>query len=250
MIAIIGSQRKKGTYDAVVQFGEYLKSYGGIEFEPLFLHNYKLEFCTGCKLCFDKGEEFCPLKDDRDLLIDKMNQADGVVFASPNYAFHVSARMKNLFDRLAFIFHRPRFWGKPCAAIVAQGIFGGDKLVDYLNSSGENLGFHAVGGCVVATLEPTTEAIRKKNEQKLQKAAAVFHKALGCPAPAPSLFRLLMFRISRTKIRSMLTEESRDFRYYQDNGWFVSDYYHETSLGFPKKALGRFFDVIGERITF
>jgi multimeric flavodoxin WrbA len=30
-----------------------------------------------------KGEEFCPLKDERDLLIEKMMSSDGVVFACP-----------------------------------------------------------------------------------------------------------------------------------------------------------------------
>ena len=39
-------------------------------------------------LCLNKGEELCPLKDDRDLLIDKMNNSDGIIFASPNYSFY------------------------------------------------------------------------------------------------------------------------------------------------------------------
>lgn len=249
VIVLIGSQRKKGTYDAVLKFGEYLTSHGGIEFETIFLHDYNLEFCTGCKLCFDKGEEYCPLKDDRDLLIEKINLSDGVIFASPNYAFHVSARMKNLFDRLAFIFHRPRFWGKACTSIVAQGIFGGGKIVKYLNSMGENLGFHTSRGCVLQTLEPTTEAMRRKNDRKIKKAATAFYKALMRNTPPPSIFRLMMFRISRTKIRMMLKEEYRDFRYYQEHGWFESDYYYETSLGLFKNIMGCFFDFIGRKTT-
>jgi len=32
-----------------------------------------------------------PLKDDRDVLIEKMMTSDAVVFASPNYSFQVSA---------------------------------------------------------------------------------------------------------------------------------------------------------------
>ncbi|WP_444659470.1 flavodoxin family protein [Caproiciproducens sp. R2] len=249
VIALIGSQRKKETYDAVLNFGEYLTSHGGIEFETIFLHDYNLGFCTGCKLCFDKGEEYCPLKDDRDLLIEKISRSDGVIFASPNYAFHVSARMKNLFDRLAFIFHRPRFWGKACMSIVAQGIFGGNKIVKYLNSMGENLGFHTSRGCVLQTLEPTTEAMRRKNDREIQRAATAFYKALMCSTLPPSIFRLMMFRISRTKIRMMLNEEYRDFRYYQEHGWFESDYYYETSLGLLKKVMGSFFDFIGRKTT-
>jgi hypothetical protein len=33
----------------------------------------------------DKGEEFCPLKNDRDILIEKMVNSDRIIFASPNY---------------------------------------------------------------------------------------------------------------------------------------------------------------------
>jgi multimeric flavodoxin WrbA len=53
-----------------------------------------LQRCRGCKLCLDKGEEFCAFKDDRDLLIEKMMTSDGVDFASPNYSFQVSAFMQ------------------------------------------------------------------------------------------------------------------------------------------------------------
>ena len=249
VIALIGSQRKKATYDAALKFGNYLKSYGEIEFETIFLQDYRLEYCTGCKLCFDKGEEYCPLRDDRDRLIEKISGADGVIFASPNYAFHISARMKNLFDRLAFLFHRPRFWGKTCTAIVVQGIWGGEKIVKYLNRMGENLGFHSTRGCVLTTLEPVAEAVRRKNDEKIKKAAAVFYKALMRGAPSPSVFRLMMFRMTRTMIHGMQNEGFRDFRYYQERGWFESDYYDETSLGFLKKVLGCFFDFIGRRMT-
>lgn len=250
IITLIGSQRKKETYSAVLKFGEYIKSYGGIEFETIFLHDYNLGFCTGCKLCFDKGEEYCPLKDDRDVLIEKISRSDGVIFASPNYAFHVSAQMKNLFDRLAFLFHRPRFWGKACTAIVTQGVFGGDKIVKYLNSMGENLGFHTSCGCVLQTLEPNTEAMRRKNDRKIKKAAAAFYKVLMNGAPSPSLFRLMMFRITRTMIGKMQSKGYRDYSYFKELGWLESDYYYPASLGLFKKAMGSFFDFLGRRMIF
>jgi multimeric flavodoxin WrbA len=89
-----------------------------------------------------QGEEFCPLKDDRDVLIRKMMTSDGVVFASPNYSYQVSATMKIFLDRLGFIFHRPHFFGKTYTSIVAQGIYGGSKIVKYLDFVGMGLGFN------------------------------------------------------------------------------------------------------------
>lgn len=62
--AFIGSARKQATYDSVREFEKCLKAYTEIEFEVVFLKDYPLEFCRGCKLCFDKGEEHCPIHDD------------------------------------------------------------------------------------------------------------------------------------------------------------------------------------------
>ncbi len=89
------------------------------------------------------------MKDDRDVLIEKIMASDGVVFASPNYSFQVSAIMKAFLDRLGFAFHRPRFFGKTFTSIVTQGIYGGGKIVDYLDFVANGLGFNTVkGSCI------------------------------------------------------------------------------------------------------
>ncbi len=118
--------------------------------------------CRGCKNCFRKGEEFCPLKDDRDVLIEKMMTSDGVVFATPNYSYQVSAIMKMFLDRLGFVFHRPRFFGKTFTSIVAQGIYGGSKIVKYLDFVGMGLGFNVVKGSCTTALDPMSEKERGK----------------------------------------------------------------------------------------
>jgi len=200
--AFIGTQTRKATYQAVQEFEKDLKQYGEIDFEYVFLSDYHLEFCRGCKLCFDKGEEYCPLKDDRDVLLKKMEHSDGIIFATPNYAFQLSARMKNFFDRTAFIDHRPRFFGKTCTAIVTQGIGRGGDILKYLSFAGENLGFHVSKGCCANTLEPMTELQQKKLIQKVKKASARFYKQLLRPTPPPSFFRLMMFRMTRPLIKS------------------------------------------------
>jgi len=160
--AFVGSARKKHTHNAVQQFMSNLQSLGDIEYEIVALSDYRIETCRGCKACLDKGEELCPLKDDRDLLIEKMMASDGVVFASPIYSFQVSAIMKIFLDRIGFVFHRPRFFGKTFTNIVVQGIFGGPKVVKYLDFVGSGLGFNTVKGRVIISLEPTPCKVLKK----------------------------------------------------------------------------------------
>ena len=246
--AFIGTQTKKHTYQAVQEFEKNLRQYGEIDFEHVFLSDYHLEFCRGCKVCFDKGEEYCPLKDDRDLLLEKMEQSDGVIFATPNYAFQLSARMKNFFDRTAFLDHRPRFFGKACTAIVTQGIGKGGDILKYLYFAGENMGFYVSKGCCINTLEPMTELQQEKLNRKVKEVSARFYKELMRATPPPSFFRLMMFRISRPLIKAA-GEKYRDYHYYKEKGWLESDYYYPTSLGLPKKLAGYLYDLIGRQMA-
>lgn len=246
--AIIGSNRKKNTFHTVQEFEKDLRQYMDFDFEYVFLSDYHLEFCQGCKLCFDKGEEFCPLKDDRDVLLDKLEQSDGVIFATPSYAFQVSARMKNFIDRITFIFHRPRFFGKTFTSIVAQGVPIGRKIRKYIDSTGANLGFNVVKGCCVWTLEPMTEQQQQKLQQKIKKAAKRFYKGLIRKVPpVPSFFRLMAFRMTRTGLQNA-SVRYYDYYYFKEKGWFESDYYQKTKLGPIKKLVGHGFDLLGKKL--
>jgi multimeric flavodoxin WrbA len=248
--AFIASARKGATFWAVQELAENLEAYPEIDIEYVFLKDYDLAFCNGCKLCFDKGEENCPLKDDRDILLGKMEQSDGVIFATPNYSFQIAARMKNLLDRLAFIFHRPRFFGKASMPVVTQGIFGGGAILKYLNNMGLNFGFNVAKGCCLRTLEPETERQKKKNSARLKKASMRFYRELMRPLPkSPSLFWMMMFRMSRTSIKLMLDEQYKDYRYYKEKGWFESGYYDDVSLGPLKRLAGVLSDLLGRNMA-
>lgn len=248
--AFVGSARKKHTYDAAAQLLSNLQSLGEVEVEIVRLSDYRIETCRGCKVCFEKGEAFCPLKDDRDVLIEKLMASDGVVFASPNYAFQVSALMKTFLDRLAFICHRPRFFGKPYTSIVAQGIYGGKKIVSYLDFLANALGFDVVKGCCMTTLEPMTEKQQRKIDATLAKQARRYAARLEQPGcPAPKLIDLMFFRMSRTKMKLELDDRSLDYRYYAEKGWFASDFYYPTRLGLLKRGAGKVFDWMFARMS-
>jgi multimeric flavodoxin WrbA len=246
--AFIGTQSKKATYTAVKEFEKNLKRCGEVDFEYVFLSDYHLEFCRGCKLCFNKGEEYCPLKDDRDVLLEKIEHSDGIILATPNYAFQVSASMKNFLDRIAFIDHRPRFFGKTCTAIVVQGIYGGGNILKYLNFANEAMGFHISRGFCATTLDPMTKLQKESLTRKVNQASARFYKELIRPVSPPSFIRLMLFRFSRTSIKH-IDQTFRDYQYYKEKGWFESDYYFTAALGPIKKLAGNLFDLLGRRVS-
>jgi len=247
--AFVGSARKRHTYNAVCEFLEKLDAFGGVEPEIVRLGEYRIETCRGCKACFDRGEEFCPLKDDRDVLIEKIMASDGVVLASPNYSFQVSGLMKVFLDRMGFLFHRPRFHGKAFTSIVAQGIGGGKKLVEYLDFAAARLGFDVVKGSCSTAREPMTEKEQRKRSEALARQSTRFYRQLSKPTDhTPNLVHLMGFRMARTGIRQELDERSRDYTYYSERGWFEAEYYYPTHLGLLKRGAGHLFDAISARI--
>lgn len=246
--AFVGSARKKGlTATAARRLLEELQRLGDVRTELVFLSDYDLRVCRGCKTCFERDEALCPLKDDRDLLFDKMMASDGVVFASPVYSFQVTGQMKIFLDRLGFVFHRPRFHGKAFTSVVIQAFFGGRRVVKYLDLVGGGIGFDVVRGACLTGVEPQGERDRRKMEQALAALATRFHARLSSPAPAPSLFQLWAFRWGRTAVARLTDERSPDHRYYRDRGWLDADYFYPTRLGPLKRVAGATFDWFAAR---
>jgi multimeric flavodoxin WrbA len=242
--AFIGSARKKNTYRSVEKLLQNLESFGGIKTEMVVLSDFQVSVCKGCKLCLDKGEDLCSLKDDRDELLEKITNSDGVIFATPNYSFQVSGIMKVFLDRMGFYFHRPRFFGKVFTNIVVQGIYGGKKITEYLDFVGDRLGFNIVPGICLTALEPMSESERIAFEKSIDKLSHLFYKKLNTPSyPVPSLLKLMLFRMYRTSIKLILNDTYRDYTYFREKGWFESDYFYQTSLCIGKRMLGRIFDL-------
>jgi multimeric flavodoxin WrbA len=103
----------------------------GAEAETVYLLGDTVLPCRGCNLCHKRGR--CPQKDEFESIKRKILEADGLVLASPNYIFSVSAQMKAFLDRCSGILHCLAFEGKYGASVVTSG--GGDEgpIADYMN---------------------------------------------------------------------------------------------------------------------
>ena len=73
VLAIMGSPRKKGnTYKVVQEIEQRMRELGNVEFEYLFLRDANLEPCRGCDNCQPKGEDLCPIDDDREKIEEQI----------------------------------------------------------------------------------------------------------------------------------------------------------------------------------
>lgn len=69
----------------------------GHETEKICLYDKTIEFCKGCLACQLTGT--CVIHDNVAAILDRMQQADVVAFATPVYFYEMSGQMKTLLDR-------------------------------------------------------------------------------------------------------------------------------------------------------
>lgn len=254
VVAIMGSPRKGQTDRMLQQFEQELKQLGNIEFEYIFLREMDLRPCKGCALCLEAGEEKCPLKDDRDLILQKLNEANGVIFATPNYSLQVSGLMKLFLDRFCFVFHRPQFFFKTSMAFITQGVFGGGKIAEYLNEVAGFWGMNICKGMILNTpwgvRNPKIEYPEndtKKLNNHIRSGALRFYQMLKGPSnPSPSMKRMLLFRLTRSAHKHSIVR-LKDYDYFEKKGWLESDYFYSAKIGLHKILLGNMIDAFIKR---
>ncbi|KAF1086198.1 2-amino-4-deoxychorismate dehydrogenase [Sporotomaculum syntrophicum] len=243
VVAIIGSPRNGRTLGIVKQFEQCLKKLGNIDFEYVFLKDVDLKACRGCGACLEKGEEYCPLKDERTDIFMKMMQADGVIFASPVYSLQVTALLKNLLDRLAYVFHRPCFFHKTFMPIVTQGVYGYEGVLKYLAEVARFWGFKTCPGLgLTVAWEKPLPAEQQKYDLETAKAAQRFFSYLTSNTDSiPSLKEVVIFRSVRA-VHSIEAGLARDYRYYKEQGWLEADYFYPTRISWYKQIIGRWVE--------
>ncbi|SLM31947.1 NADPH-dependent FMN reductase, iron-sulfur flavoprotein [Desulfamplus magnetovallimortis] len=100
VVALQGSPRKKGNTAKVLSFVEEELIELGHEVETIYLNNKNIKGCLACGKCKEKPETVgCVQKDDAPEILQKMVDADLVIFASPLYFWGVTAQLKTIIDR-------------------------------------------------------------------------------------------------------------------------------------------------------
>lgn len=97
VLAIAASPRKGGNSDILCdQFLNGAKE-AGHSVEKIYLHKEKLGYCMGCYACRETKK--CVQKDKGNEILQKMVDADVILFASPVYFYSVNGQLKTLIDR-------------------------------------------------------------------------------------------------------------------------------------------------------
>lgn len=137
VVAFNGSPRKEGnTYHALRMVAEELEK-EGIEVEIVHVGNKAIRGCIACGGCVRNKNEKCVLPGDEvNEWVQKMKEADGILFGSPVHYAAMGATMKAFMDRAIYVTSVNDFMlrHKVAASVVAVRRSGGVPTFDQLNN--------------------------------------------------------------------------------------------------------------------
>lgn len=136
VIAFNGSPKKEGnTYHAIRMVAEELEK-EGIEVEVIHVGNKAIRGCLACNGCVRNQNERCVIDDEVNEWIQKMKEADGIIFGSPVHYASVGATMKSFLDRAIYVtsVNKSMLRHKIGASVVAVRRSGGVPTFNMLNN--------------------------------------------------------------------------------------------------------------------
>ncbi len=129
---INASPRNNGATGAILNaLQNNLAYYRDVNIKCIALSDLKLDYCTGCAVCYKTG--CCFMKDDLESLSIEISQADGVILASPTYVSNITGQMKTLIDRGHFVLEQ-LLYGKYAMSVITYGNYGGKQAATVLNN--------------------------------------------------------------------------------------------------------------------
>lgn len=250
IISLVSSYRINGnTNKAVSLIEKQLLSIGhkeniALEVEKIQLGHLNLKVCHGCRACFDKGEDKCPLKDDLLVIWDKIQQADGIIAASPVYVEDINGIMKNWIDRMAFNCHRPAFAGKAAYIVTTSGVGSSNHTINTIKNAFTSWGIKILGSSKFRTgalMDGAEMALEYSSEFK--KIAEIFILAVkNNSAQRPSLYSLIVFKVQQKSWQKVMQrKETIDYQYWQGKEWLQKNcnYYIPIKTNFLKVKFAR-----------
>ena len=168
ILALIGSPRKGGNTDILVDQllkGCLKKGHTG---EKLYLYDYEISPCIDCRFCKTKDYS-CAIRDDMQKIYPKMQMADLIIFGTPVYWYGPTGKMKLLIDRMRPFIANKRLQGKKGLVVVPseEGPDACEALLKMFRMSFNYLGMQFGGKFLTTAYEKGEIA---ENKAELEKA--------------------------------------------------------------------------------
>ncbi|MDD5190340.1 MAG: flavodoxin family protein [Dehalococcoidales bacterium] len=132
ILALVGSPRKNGNTNFLVDQALEEAEKSGADTEKIMLADLSMSPCLGHENC--GSFETCLQKDGGTAVLHKFLEADGLILASPVYYYDVTAWMKIFIDRNYFLYrHGLKSKARAAGLIVVAGGTGIEDTVHTLD---------------------------------------------------------------------------------------------------------------------
>lgn len=248
---INGSPHKGNTWQLAqtVKYNLY-KNDSSAEFQEIHLSELNLPFCTGCSNCFRLGHEKCPHYEKIYMVIDAIDTADGVIITSTTFNMRETAMLKNLFDHLCFMLHRPHFFAGKAMVITTTGGVGGGAAAKSIISFLKGIGFNRCYSFSTASFSWNAYEPKTSTRLKLAKLTKKFYRDVASGKlhyPATTL--LMPYNLFRGMSLAYVpgTEyETQDGIHWTDPDRKGRVYDSAVPVRFTQKLVGHLFYLIGK----
>ncbi len=124
MILCVNSSPRKQATDFVVSRAEKILEKERLETQRIDLRTKNINFCKHCDYCLE--EKVCIREDDMENINSLLEEADGIILATPVYNSGVSAQLKTVMDRTRALMAKDK---NALKGKVGMGIaIGGDRM--------------------------------------------------------------------------------------------------------------------------
>ena len=158
ILGIVGTPIKDGNCQYFLEQAlKVAESVGRVETELIHLKDYRIEYCIGCEGCLRRAHKMqkevgfdvipvpiqgynCTIKDDMEIIHQKMLEADGIILAAPVYIATMPGQVKTFIDRCRTFVHDYRLRGKVAAPLT----------VAFFRNAGEDTALQAMALSLLA----------------------------------------------------------------------------------------------------
>lgn len=98
ILGISFSPRKSGNTEILLEEALTGARQEGADTELFSVSGQDIKPCDGCWVCIGTGK--CHIKDDMQVLYDKIAAADGIIFGTPVYVYSMTGQAKIVMDRM------------------------------------------------------------------------------------------------------------------------------------------------------
>lgn len=218
-IVIINGQNHKGsTYNIGISLARKLA--GDEDITEFFLPRDLNHFCLGCYSCM-KDMTICPYYDEKKIIADAMENADLLIFTSPNYCMLPSAPMKAFIDFFYqyWIPHRPQanMFKKKAVVISTTAGMGAGKVCAQLKRTLAYWGVPYIKKYAISVQAMSWSEVDQKKKDKIDKdITALAKKIKKSKVGKPSPYIRFMFNMMTLTKKNQNDPEAE---HWQKQGW-------------------------------